>query len=208
MSDLCQTDYARVRPTDYFPETFRTGTCEACGEDTFVGRVNAREAREARWQADMDLPLAPERPDKLTGPELGARVRYVSHGSYNGRLGTVTARSYVWSPEKVVTLTDGSRHRGFRRYEDSVVRFDNGTSLSVLDKDLVEVTEPHAFSPGSPSWDQTPDQCYYCWEPAEVHDEEPSDRGTILRNSDLTTGDAITDNRLDSGPQARTGTAQ
>ena len=134
MADLCQTDYEAVRPDRYFPETFRTGECEACEETTFVARVNEREVREAKYQRFLALPIVPEDPAKLRGPELGARVRYTSTGSHNGRLGTVTARSYVWAPDK-----QNGQHRGFRRYDDSVVAFDNGTSLSVLDKDLTEV---------------------------------------------------------------------
>lgn len=140
MADLCQTDYARVRPDRYFPETFREGECAACEELALVARVTAREALNARHAAEMELPLAPENPAKLTGPELGARVRYVNTGRRHGQVGTVIARSYVWAPDKIVTAQDGSKHRGMRRYEDTVVRFDDGGSLCILDRDLEVVS--------------------------------------------------------------------
>lgn len=138
MADLCQTDYERVRPDRYFPETFRTDECKACGEVTFVARVSAREARDAEHAALMARPVTPENPAKLTGPELGARVRYINTGRRHGQVGTVTARSYVWAPDKA----NGPTYRGYRRYEDSVVRFDDGGSLCILDRDLEVVTMP------------------------------------------------------------------
>jgi len=46
--DLCQFDYEIVRPDRYFPETFRSGTCDACGEQTFVARATRNEAMYLR----------------------------------------------------------------------------------------------------------------------------------------------------------------
>ena len=43
MANLCQTDYEKARPTEYFPDTFRTGECDACGETTFVARATKAE---------------------------------------------------------------------------------------------------------------------------------------------------------------------
>ena len=32
-------------------------------------------------------------------------------------------------------------------------------------------TERHAFRAGSASYGQSEDQCFYCWEPEDVHEE-------------------------------------
>ena len=40
ISSLCQSCYSDQRPDRYFPETYRTGTCCACGDLTFVARVS------------------------------------------------------------------------------------------------------------------------------------------------------------------------
>ncbi len=80
------------------------------------------------------LPITPENPAKVRGPELGARVRYTSTGRRHGQVGTVIARSYVWAPD-----TQYGEARGVRRYDDSVVVFDGGGSLAIDDADLVEV---------------------------------------------------------------------
>lgn len=135
MSNLCQTDYEAARPGTYFPTTFRTGECDACEEQTFVARAAEKDVREAKYARFAALPIAPENPEKLRGPELGARVRYTGSSEYlHGQIGTVTARSYVWAPDKQY-----GEHRGVRRYDDSVVQFDNGKSSLVLDQDLEEV---------------------------------------------------------------------
>lgn len=134
MADLCQQDYEAVRPDRYFPTTLRTGECAACEETTFVARVGGNEVREAKYARFMALPLTPENPDKVRGPAVGARVVYVgSSERLRGVTGTVTERSYIWSPDK----RNGDT-RGFRRYDDSVVQFDNGSHVVVLDTDLQE----------------------------------------------------------------------
>jgi hypothetical protein len=48
MANLCQTDYEIVRPNEYFPETFRDGKCDACGEQTFVARASKAEVEMIR----------------------------------------------------------------------------------------------------------------------------------------------------------------
>lgn len=52
MSNLCQDDFAVVRPTEYFPETFRMGTCDACGAETFVARVRKDEVEQAKEKVE------------------------------------------------------------------------------------------------------------------------------------------------------------
>ncbi len=96
----------------------------------------SRRVREARtrWDEVMALPLTEPREDKLRGPELGSRVRYISTGRRHGQLGTVEQRWYLWAPD-----TRYGDTRGIVRYDDSVVRFDDGGTLAIDDHDLVEV---------------------------------------------------------------------
>jgi hypothetical protein len=66
-----------------------------------------------------DHPLPPERPERLTGPEVGAIVRYQSerYPKWDGLLMRVKERSYVWSPGEC------SSHGGFRHYDWKVVEW-------------------------------------------------------------------------------------
>ena len=75
-------------------------------------------------------PPPAERPDKLQGPEVGALCVYQSRHRPGPEMVSVTERSYVWAPG------DPSYHGGSRRYDWKVVRFDNGKTLCVDDKDL------------------------------------------------------------------------
>jgi hypothetical protein len=77
------------------------------------------------------MPIPPENPARLQGPEVGAECVYTRKGT-SGRV-TVTERSYVWAPG------DPSYHGGARRYDWKVVRFGTGKSLVVDDKDLTPV---------------------------------------------------------------------
>ena len=137
-----------------------------------------RSPSDVQLAIDMHLseavPVVPEDPAKLTGPELGARVRFTggsdSKYSRRGQVGTVTARSYVWAPDQAYHYGEDVYYRGIRRYGDSVVVFDAGGSLSVLDRDLVTITELHSFVPGSTSYGQEPSECFYCWQPEAVHE--------------------------------------
>lgn len=79
----------------------------------------------------MALPLTEPNPEKLRGPELLARVRYINTGRRHGMVGTVTRRWYLWAPD-----TRYGETRGIIRYDDSVVRFDDGVSLAIDDHDL------------------------------------------------------------------------
>ena len=76
-------------------------------------------------------PIPPERPERLQGPDVGARVLYRSplYPQYDCPA-TVTERSYVWVPG------DPSYHGGSRRYDWKVIRFDTGKTMCVDDKDL------------------------------------------------------------------------
>ena len=40
---VCQSEWEFIRPTEYFPETFITGTCIICGDETFVAMVRKDE---------------------------------------------------------------------------------------------------------------------------------------------------------------------
>jgi hypothetical protein len=105
--------------------------CDAMRADEVAKHPRTAAARECRH-----MPIPPERPDKLQGPEVGARV--IFHSTYprhDGEAATVTERSYVWAPG------DPSYHGGSRRYDWTVIRFDGGGSLCVDDKDLTSLTE-------------------------------------------------------------------
>ena len=85
-------------------------------------------------------PIPPENPDKLRGPEVGARVVFRLYAGGKSLsdpegLAVVTARSYVWAPG------DPSYHGGARHYDWKVIRFiASGKTLCVDDKDLEEVS--------------------------------------------------------------------
>ena len=93
----------------------------------------------------LALPLVQPDPEKLRGPELGARVRYTGTGRRHGMVGEVIERSYVWAPD-----TRYGDTRGIVRYDDSVVRFDDGVTLAIDDHQLagvepdITVTMPRA----------------------------------------------------------------
>lgn len=40
---VCGTDYIAIRVGEYEPSTFILGTCDACGDETFVHRVSKAE---------------------------------------------------------------------------------------------------------------------------------------------------------------------
>ena len=81
-------------------------------------------------------PLPPEDPSRLTGPEVGATVRYV--GRYpdllakTGGIATVIERSYVWSPGECRSKG------GYRHYDWSVIEW-AGKTMCVNDTDLEEI---------------------------------------------------------------------
>ena len=60
MADLCQTDYGYARPTEYFPETYRMGTCLACESEEFVARVSLSEALATRNDVREEMRLRNE----------------------------------------------------------------------------------------------------------------------------------------------------
>lgn len=67
MADLCQDDFARVRPTQYFPENFREGQCFACGAYSYVGRVSKAEAEDAVKDIAAEMLRNAERDAKAAG---------------------------------------------------------------------------------------------------------------------------------------------
>lgn len=116
-----------------------TLTIESCragfdGCDAMRAHEIAKHPRTARLAECSHLPIPPERPERLQGPEIGARVLYSSprYPAMSGEA-TVTARSYVWGPG------ERSYGGGSRRYDSKVIRFDSGKTLLVDDKDLTAV---------------------------------------------------------------------
>ena len=95
-----------------------------------------KHPRTPRLAECKHLPIPPERPEKLQGPEVGALCIYHSkYPRHDGEMCEVTARSYVWAPG------DPSYGGGSRRYDWKVVRFASGGTLCVDDKDLTPLTE-------------------------------------------------------------------
>lgn len=88
----------------------------------------ARHPRTARLAECAHMPIPPERPERLQGPEIGALCLY------RGAVVRVVERSYVWAPG------DRSYGGGSRRYDLKVI--DRGAPkgrLLVDDKDLTPV---------------------------------------------------------------------
>jgi hypothetical protein len=72
VANLCQDDYGRARPTEYFPATGRTGRCDACGEDpVFVARANADDVASAKDQIDAYEQLQKGRIDPAEAQRRG-----------------------------------------------------------------------------------------------------------------------------------------
>lgn len=114
-------------------------TLEPChagfdGCDALRAEAVRKHPRTASVRECRHLPIPPERPERLQGPEVGARVMYLSerYPQYDGPA-TVLGRSYVWAPG------DPAYHGGSRRYDWKVVRFDSGKTMCVDDKDLTRV---------------------------------------------------------------------
>lgn len=107
------------------------GGCDAMRADEV--RKHPRTPRLAECK---HMAIPPERPEKLHGPEVGARVMYHSERfpQFDGPA-VVTGRSYVWAPG------DPAYHGGNRRYDWKVIRFDTGKTMCVDDKDLTPLTE-------------------------------------------------------------------
>lgn len=98
-----------------------------------------KHPRTPRLAECKHMAIPPERPEKLQGPEVGARVIFHSkYPRHDGEAATVTERSYVWAPG------DPSYGGGSRRYDWKVIRFDSGGSLCVDDKDLTPLPEAEA----------------------------------------------------------------
>jgi hypothetical protein len=64
-------------------------------------------------------PLPPENPDRLTGPEVGATVRYnnEAYPRWDRMLVRVVARSYVWFPGECRS------NGGYRSYDWTVIEW-------------------------------------------------------------------------------------
>lgn len=100
----------------------------------------------------IHLPIPPERPEKLQGPEVGTLCLYQSKYQPEPMVVRVLERSYVWAPG------DRSYGGGSRRYDWKVIaRGPNGTrTLCVDDNDLSPLAEGTTLAP-IPS-----DHCVYC----------------------------------------------
>lgn len=94
-----------------------------------------KHPRTPRYRECRHMPIPPERPERLQGPEIGTECIYNSASErFNGRRVVVIERSYVWGPG------DASYGGGARHYDWKVIRFlDDGRTLCVDDKDLTPV---------------------------------------------------------------------
>ena len=83
---------------------------------------------------DPTHPQVPERPERLTGPEIGTLCRIVSKYDWlANRVVRVLARSYVWAPEQ----HNPNGTHGSRRYMDAVIEYGPGKRLVVLQSELI-----------------------------------------------------------------------
>ena len=96
--------------------------------------MNRTQAMQRRLDELYALPITPENPDRLQGPEAGTLHRVAStYGWLDGQVARVIERSYVWGPDQ--------RHgetRGHRRYDWSVIEYGpKAKTLVIDDADLV-----------------------------------------------------------------------
>jgi hypothetical protein len=114
-------------------------TIEPClagfeGCDAMRAEEAKRHPRTPRVRECRHLPIPPERPDKLQGPEVGALVLY-RHERYQPDpiVVRVVERSYVWAPG------DRSYGGGSRRYDLKVIDRGAKGRIVVDDKDLTAI---------------------------------------------------------------------
>lgn len=117
-----------------------TLTIEPCkagydGCDAMRAEDIRKHPRTARLAECKHMPIPPERPERLQGPEVGALCLYQSSYQTSPMVVQIIARSYVWAPG------DRSYGGGSRRYDWKVIaRGPNQTrTLLVDDKDLVTI---------------------------------------------------------------------
>jgi hypothetical protein len=90
-----------------------------------------KHPRTLRVRECNHLPIPPERPERLQGPEVGSLCLYrnARYPQFDGTV-EVIERSYVWAPG------DRSYGGGSRRYDWKVIRYPTGKTMCVDDKDL------------------------------------------------------------------------
>lgn len=122
-----------------------TLTIEPCragysGCDDMRTEAIRKHPRTARLAECDHLPIPPERPERLQGPEVGTLCLYQGRSDPSPMIVRVTERSYVWAPG------DRSYGGGSRRYDWKIIaRGPNGTrTLCVDDKDLVPLSDAEA----------------------------------------------------------------
>lgn len=100
--------------------------CNAMRAEAVQKHPRTPRVRECRHMA-----IPPENPDRLQGPEVGTLCAYVNprYPQFDGTV-EVIERSYVWAPG------DPSYRGGSRRYDWKVIRYANGKTMCVDDKDL------------------------------------------------------------------------
>jgi hypothetical protein len=82
-----------------------------------------------------NVPIAPENPNLLEGPEVGSLV--ICRNRYGPtRIARVIERSYVWAPDQIYGDGHGLRVRGYRHYNWSVIEDQPGKRVVVNDTDL------------------------------------------------------------------------
>ena len=122
--------------------TYDAATLEPCragfdGCDTMRAEDVRKHPRTPRVRECQHLPIPPERPERLQGPEVGTLCLYRSKYEPAPVVVSVLERSYVWAPG------ERSYGGGARRYDWKVIaRGSNGTRrLCVDDKDLTPLVE-------------------------------------------------------------------
>lgn len=69
-ADVCQDCWEQVRATEYFPESYRYGTCIMCWNAALVARVSMREVKGKTWadkqRAHSEAVIARAREDIAT----------------------------------------------------------------------------------------------------------------------------------------------
>ena len=100
-------------------------SCDEIRADAVRRHPRTPSVRECRH-----LPIPPERPERLQGPEKGTLCEYQGRYQPERVVVRVVERSYVWAPG------DPGYGGGSRRYDWKVVELPTGKQLCVDDSDL------------------------------------------------------------------------
>src|SRR5512143_570933 len=113
------------------------------GCDAMRAEAMRKHPRTPRLWECKDMPIPPERPERLQGPEVGTLCLYSSRYQIVPMVVRVVERSYVWAPG------DPAYHGGSRRYDWKVIDRGPKGKLCVDDKDLVEIDAAQLAASGT-----------------------------------------------------------